>query len=96
MTDEKLRRPLYARLLRLRHIHPGASACFFFLEGSIALAGLLVLAGLVSAWALIVLPFAVAAAVKLNDVVAGGLARAQAVDRPPRRGRAPARNDREG
>jgi hypothetical protein len=64
---------MYARLLRLRHIRPGVIACFFFLEGSFALAGVLALSGLVSVWAILVLPAVVAVAVKLNDVVTGAL-----------------------
>ncbi len=65
---------MYARWLRLRHLRPGSVACFFFLEGAVALAGLLVLAEQVSAWALVVVPLAVALVVKLNDVVAGAMA----------------------
>ena len=40
-------------------------------DAVLVLTGLLVLADLVSAWALLVLPLSVAAVVKLHDVVAG-------------------------
>ncbi|MET8065531.1 hypothetical protein ACFYON_15485 [Micromonospora sp. NPDC005686] len=69
-TDEERYRPLYARALGLRFINPGGVLCFLFFEGAMALAVLLALAELVSWWAVVVLPIAVAAMVKLNDVVA--------------------------
>ena len=69
-------RPLYARLLRLRHITPGGRLCFVFLEGAVALGALLALAELVSWWGVLVLPLTVAVMVKLNDVIAGLLPRA--------------------
>jgi hypothetical protein len=74
-------RPLYARLLRLKHITPGGMLCFVFLEGAVALGILLALAELVSWWGVIVLPLTVAVMVKLNDVIAGMLPRA-ATDEP--------------
>jgi hypothetical protein len=67
------RRPLYARLLRLRRLRLGAWQRAALGEGSLALAALLVLADLASAWALLVLPAVVAALVKAHDVVAGVL-----------------------
>ncbi|MFI7305511.1 hypothetical protein ACIBM8_20045 [Micromonospora aurantiaca] len=69
-TDEERYRPLYARVLGLRFVNPGGVLCFLFFEGAVALAVLLALAELVSWWAVLVLPVAVAAMVKLNDVVA--------------------------
>jgi hypothetical protein len=66
--------PLYARMLRLRHLSPGGLLCFVFLEGAIALGILLALAELVSWWGVLVLPVAVAVMVKFNDLVAGWLA----------------------
>jgi hypothetical protein len=63
------RAPLYARVLRLRAIRPGGLLCFLFFEGMIVLGALLALAELTSWWAVPVLPAAVAAMVKLNDVV---------------------------
>jgi hypothetical protein len=67
--------PLYARMLRLRHVTPSGFLCFVFLEGSVALGFLLALAELVSWWGVLVLPVTVAVMVKLNDVVAGALTR---------------------
>jgi hypothetical protein len=78
-SDEVHPRPLYARVLRLRHLHPSGMACFALLEGSVGVALLLALAELVSWWALIVLPALVALLVKGNDVVAGVAARAAAL-----------------
>jgi hypothetical protein len=82
-------RPLYARLLRLKHITPGGLLCFVFLEGAVALGILLALAELVSWWGVIVLPLTVALMVKLNDVIAGLLPRA--VVEEPVAARAPVR-----
>ena len=67
--------PLYARLLRLRHVAPSGFLCFLFLEGTVALGALLALAELVSWWGVLVLPATVALMVKLNDVIAGALSR---------------------
>jgi hypothetical protein len=75
-------RPLYARLLRLRHITPGGMLCFVFLEGAAALGILLALAELVSWWGVIVLPLTVAVMVKLNDVIAGMLPRSDSPGEP--------------
>jgi hypothetical protein len=65
--------PLYARMLQLRHVHPGALLCFLLLEGTIAVAALLALAELASWWAVPVLPLTVAGMVKINDLVAGAV-----------------------
>lgn len=67
--------PLYARMLGLRHLAPSGFLCFVFLEGAVALGILLALAELVSWWGVLVLPLTVAVMVKLNDVVAGVLAK---------------------
>jgi hypothetical protein len=76
--------PLYARMLRLRHLAPSGFLCFVFLEGAVALGMLLALAELVSWWGVLVLPATVAGMVKLNDVIAGMLARpARPVRRMP-------------
>ncbi|GIG60934.1 hypothetical protein Lfu02_53060 [Longispora fulva] len=64
-------RPLYARVLRLRHLRPGGLMCFLLLEGSVLLAVLLSMAELVTWWSLVVLPVVVAVMVKVNDVIAG-------------------------
>lgn len=79
LADEAKRRPLYARVLRLRHLHPSGMACAVLLEGSVAVALLLALAELVSWWALIMLPALVALLVKANDLVAGVAAHAAAL-----------------
>lgn len=76
-VDRRPRPPLYARVLRLRHVHPSGLLCFLYLEGMIALGVLLALAELMSWWVVPVLPLVVAAAVKLNDLVAGILAGGQ-------------------
>lgn len=68
-------RPLYARVLRLRYLDPGATLCFVFFEGTVVLGLLLALAELVSWWAVLVLPATVAVMVKVNDVVAAAVAR---------------------
>lgn len=69
--DAPVRRPLYARVLRLRHIRPSGVLCFVFFEGSIALGVLLALTEIVSWWVVAILPLLVAAMVKLNDLIAG-------------------------
>lgn len=74
-------RPWYARALGLRHIHLSHVWCVVLFEGSIALGLLMALTELVSWWVVPVLPLAVAAMVKTNDVIAG------AVDRAGRRTR---------
>jgi hypothetical protein len=76
------RRPMYARLLGLRHLTPSGFLCFVFLEGSVALGVLLALAELVSWWGVLVLPLTVAAMVKLNDVLAGAVGRPTAPASP--------------
>jgi hypothetical protein len=70
------RAPLYARVLRLRRLRPGPVLCFVFLEGSVAFAVLLALAGLASWWTVLALPVAVAVMVKVNDLVAAATSRA--------------------
>jgi hypothetical protein len=67
---------LYARLLRLRHVHVGGLLSFVLAECTVAAAVLLALAELVSWWAVVVLPVSVAAMVKLNDIVTGITTRA--------------------
>ena len=73
---QKARSPLYPRLLRLRHISPNAWQRALLGEGALALAALLVLADLATAWTLLVLPLAVAVVVKAHDVLAGRLSAA--------------------
>ena len=71
----KHKRPLYPRLLDLRHIHPNAWQRALLGEGALALAVVLVLADVASAWTLLVLPLAVAVVVKAHDLLAGLLSR---------------------
>ena len=73
--DGHVRRPVYARALRLRHVRLRTWQRVLLGDGSLLLAVLLVLADLVSAWALVVLPLAVAAVVKAHDLTAAVLAR---------------------
>ena len=80
--------PLYARVLRLRHIRPGGLLCFAFFEGAVAVGILLALAELAPWWAALVLPAVVAGVVKVNDVVAGLSARARLVPAHTRAGSA--------
>jgi hypothetical protein len=70
-TASRTRRPLYARLLRLRYLHPGGLACFLLFEGTIALGLLLALSELVDWPVVVLLPVGVAIMVKLNDLLAG-------------------------
>ena len=65
----------YARVLRLKHTHPGGILCFLLLEGSFAIAALMALAELVNWWGVILLPLTVAVFVKINDLVAGVFSR---------------------
>jgi hypothetical protein len=76
--EEERLRPLYSRLLGLRHVNPGGLLCFVFFEGAISLAVLLGLAELVSWWAVLLLPASVAVMVKVNDEVAAAVARSAA------------------
>ncbi|MCP2327190.1 hypothetical protein HDA40_005697 [Hamadaea flava] len=71
-------RPFYARALGLHYVRPSGLLCFFFFEGAIALATLLALAELVTWWAVVVLPGAIAIMVKINDLIAGFGARSAA------------------
>ncbi len=73
--DQVAQQPLYARMLGLQYLAPSGFLCFAFLEGAVALGFLLALAELVSWWGVLALPLSVAVMVKLNDVVAGMLAR---------------------
>ena len=65
--------PLHARLLGLHSLRLRPWQRAVLLDGSVVLAVLLVLADLVSAWALVVLPVLVAGLVKAHDVLAGVL-----------------------
>lgn len=67
------KRPVYPRLLRLRHLRLSGWQRAVLGEGAVAAALLLVAADVATGWTLLVLPLAVAAVVKVNDVVAGVL-----------------------
>ncbi len=65
------KRPFYPTLLHLEHVHPNAWQRAVLGEGMAALGGLLAMADLASAWSIVVLPVAVAAVVKVHDLLAG-------------------------
>ena len=65
------KRPLYVRLLHLQHVQPSAWQRAALGEGALAVAVVLVLADLASAWTLLVLPLGVALVVKAHDLLAG-------------------------
>ena len=64
---------MYWRLLRLRHVRPNGWMRALFVEGSVGLAVVLVLAEKASIWAVVALPVLVAVLVKANDLIAGAL-----------------------
>jgi hypothetical protein len=84
MTAAAARRPIYARVLRLRHLRLSGLLCFILFEGMIALGVLLALAELTNWWAVVALPAAVALMVKLNDVLTGALTPAWSGPTPTR------------
>ncbi|GAA2528700.1 hypothetical protein [Pilimelia columellifera] len=61
--------PLYARLLRLRHLKLTGLRCLLLCEVPIGLAILLVLAEIVPWWSVLAIPLTIAAMVKLNDAL---------------------------
>ena len=65
--------PLYWRLLRLHHLRPNGWQRAVLVEGVLALAVVLVLADVATAWTLLVLPLAASLLVKGHDVLAGFL-----------------------
>jgi hypothetical protein len=70
-AGKKAKKPLYPRLLRLRHIEPNAWQRAVLGEGAIGAGVLLAMADLASAWTIVVLPVAVAAVVKAHDALQG-------------------------
>lgn len=64
------RQPMYWRVLGLRRLRPNGWQRALLGEGAAAVAAVLVLADVASAWTLLVLPMAVAAVVKGHDVLA--------------------------
>ncbi|HZM75112.1 MAG TPA: hypothetical protein VFC19_05260 [Candidatus Limnocylindrales bacterium] len=87
-AEEARQRPMYAKVLGLQHLRPGNLVCFVFFEGAVALAALLALAELADWWVMLVLPLSVAAMVKLSDMIAGAVLRADSVRPPKALGRA--------
>jgi hypothetical protein len=71
LAAKKEKKPLYPRLLRLRHIQPNAWQRAALGEGAIGAGVLLAMADLASAWTIVVLPLAVAAVVKGHDLLQG-------------------------
>ena len=74
-AGKKAKKPLYPRLLRLRHVHPNAWQRAALGEGAIGVGVLLSMADLATAWTIVALPVAVAAIVKAHDVLQGLLDR---------------------
>jgi hypothetical protein len=68
-----VRRPLYFRLLRVRHLKARPWVVFLLFEGSVALGALLALAEIVNWWGVLAVPVAVGAMVKVNDAVVGAM-----------------------
>ena len=63
--------PLYCRLLRLQHLRPNSWQRALFADAPLAVAAILVLADVASAWTLLALPLAVTAVVKAHDALTG-------------------------
>ena len=70
-AGERVKKPLYPRLLRLRHIHPNAWQRAALGEGAIGVGVLLAMADLATAWGIVVIPLAVAGIVKAHDALQG-------------------------
>ena len=77
VAGPKPKKPLYPRLLRLRHIAPNAWQRAALGEGAIGVGVLLAMADLASAWTIVALPVAVAAVVKAHDALQGLLDRGE-------------------
>ena len=72
-------RPLYFRLLGVRHLRVSPVMAFVLFEGSIAAGVLLALADIVNVWGIVAVPVAVAIMVKIHDRVARALVQPLAV-----------------
>jgi hypothetical protein len=72
-------RPLYFRLLGVRHLRAGPVVAFVLFEGSLAVGVLLAFADIVNWWAVLAIPVAVAIMVKIHDRVARALVQPLAV-----------------
>lgn len=62
--------PLYWRLLRLHHVRPGPGMRVVLVEGLVLVGILLSLAGVATAWCVLLLPATGAVIVKAHDVLA--------------------------
>jgi hypothetical protein len=72
-------RPLYFRLLGVRHLQVSPVVAFVLFEGSVAAGVLLALADIVNVWGIVAVPVAVAIMVKVHDRVARALVQPLAV-----------------
>lgn len=72
--------PLYARVLRLRHLNLATWQRVLYVEGAVAVGVVLALGELASAWTILALPLLLAAVVKFHDVLAGLLASTSPAD----------------
>lgn len=81
--------PLYWRALRLQYLRPNGWQRAVLVEGVAALAVILVLADVATAWTLLALPLASVALVKGHDVLAGLLRPPTTTAPPPERVTAP-------
>ena len=70
-SGKPAKKPLYPRLLRLRHIAPNAWQRAALGEGAVGVGVLLAMADLASAWTIVALPVAVAGIVKAHDALQG-------------------------
>jgi hypothetical protein len=72
-------RPLYFRLLGVRHLRVRPLVAFLLFEGSVAAGLLLAMADIVNVWGIVAVPVAVAIMVKVHDRVARALVQPLAV-----------------
>ena len=77
-SGKPAKKPLYPRLLRLRHIQPNAWQRAALGEGAVGAGVLLAMADLATAWSIVALPVAVAVVVKAHDALQGLLDRGTA------------------
>jgi hypothetical protein len=89
MTTDDSKPPLYWRAVRLHHLRPNGWQRAILVEGVLALAVVLVLADVATAWTLLVLPLFATALVKGHDILAGLLRPATTMTPPPGQGTAP-------
>lgn len=77
------RRTIYGRVLMLKTLSPGPVISFVFFEIAVTVAIVLALLGWVSWWGVLVLPLAVAAMVKVNDIIATATQRSHLAEEDP-------------